>query len=106
MRSYECTAQHSTAQQILRERPRRIGVLLGGGVNVYRRAPAETKWTRHALKSRWYEEHVGFGASPAEVIDNRLRAASGRLESGDVARSTSIDGTRLVDASDATWEHE
>jgi hypothetical protein len=31
------------------------------------------KWMRSPLKSSWYDDHYGFGATPMEIVENRLR---------------------------------
>jgi hypothetical protein len=32
-----------------------------------------SKWKRAPLKSRWYDDHFGLGATRGEIVENRLR---------------------------------
>lgn len=38
-----------------------------------------TKWQRGSLKSSWYDDHVGYDASPRDVAENRVRNFQARF---------------------------
>jgi hypothetical protein len=40
---------------------------------------ADAKWRRMPLKSSWYDDHVGFDASPRELVENRVRNFESRF---------------------------
>ena len=43
----------------------------------------ESKWRRLPLKSRWYDDQFGNGATRGEVVENRLRQLDERLLKND-----------------------
>lgn len=39
----------------------------------------DSKWRRLPLKSSWYDDHVGYDATPLQVVENRVRTFEQRF---------------------------
>jgi hypothetical protein len=66
-------------------------------VTDFRRPYADGKWTRLPLKSSWYDDHYGFGATPMEIVENRLRHHAERFLPNDEEQIASAEVQRFFD---------
>jgi len=55
------------------------------------------KWKRLPLKSRWYDDHFGLGATRGEIVENRLRAFEERGLGNDEEDVASREVERFFD---------
>lgn len=63
------------------------------------------KWAHTQLKSSWYDDHYGYGATPLEIVENRLRAFAERFEPHDEERLASEEVARFFDKLESQGEH-
>ena len=58
----------------------------------------ESKWKRTLpLKSRWYDDHFGLGATRGEIVENRLRLHDERNFAGSEEDVASQEVERFFD---------